>query len=63
MKENKLVEKLREVKPEMYQDIKGDPKKYMIFIRSCGLYTKKEATIICDFLRYELYKIDYHINR
>ena len=45
-----------EVEPELYS---GSPRKYMIRKKDYGLYTKKEAEIICEFLRKSGAKIIY----
>lgn len=43
-----------EVKPELYSD---KPKQYQIREKDYGLYTKKEAEIICTFIRRNFVKI------
>ena len=45
-----------EIKPELYKD-----RKYQIRNNSYGLYKKKDAEIICEFLRKNLAKIIYDI--
>lgn len=45
-----------EIKPELY-DIKYGKRRYIIYSEKYGYYTKKEAEIICDFLRFNFLKI------
>lgn len=48
------VETFLEITPELYS---SKPNLYQVIDKKYGLYTKKEATIICDFLRQNMYKI------
>lgn len=43
-----------EVEPELYQT---KPNLYQVIDEKYGLYTKRDAKIICDFLRKNMYKI------
>jgi hypothetical protein len=47
-------ESFLEVKPELYS---SKPNLYQIFSKKYGLYTKKDAELICEFLRNHMYKI------
>ena len=62
-KEQINIDWMYQVSPELYAKgekygIKGNA--YMIYNKEFGLYTKKEATIICDFLRANAAKIKYN---
>lgn len=43
-----------EVQPELYST---KPNKYQIIDKEYGLYTKKDARIICQFLNSQMHKI------
>lgn len=43
-----------ETQPELYS---SKPNQYMILNEDYGLYSKKDATIICDFLNKNMYRI------
>jgi hypothetical protein len=43
-----------EVEPELYS---SKPNLYQVIDKKYGLYTKRDAKIICEFLRNNMYKI------
>lgn len=43
-----------QVSPELYSD---KPKRYIVIDREYGLYSKKDAEIICEFIRNQFHKI------
>ncbi len=47
-----------EVEPELYDD---NPRRFQIRNKDYGLYTKKEAELICDFIRMNGKKMIYDV--